>query len=196
MVSGKASAAVLVVCFALTAVLIIPLARRLPPWVDFEIVLGMWWVVWAVALAVLLYRGSRLSDDHVHRGPRDWLAPFRSDRPSEKKSSDWWWPDPTWLVPDSEGCLIVLAIILAVVIALVGIWLLIEIVIPALAFVAYFLIRGMLARVTNDKHGCQGSVVRSVLWGSLWATLYTLPFALLVWLVHFVHMKPGPPLAQ
>ena len=95
-------------------------------------------------------------------------------------------------MPDSEGCLIVLGVILAVVIALVGIWLLIEIVIPALAFVAYFLIREMLARVTNDEHSCQGSVVRAVLWGSLWATVYTLPFALLVWLVHFVHMKPGP----
>ena len=66
-----------------------------------------------------------------------------------------------------------------------------EIVIPALAFVAYFLIRGMLARITNDQHGCQGNLVRATLWGSLWATAYTLPFALLVWLVHFVHMKPG-----
>jgi len=128
----------------------------------------------------------------VLRGPRDWLAPFRPVKPSERRSSDWWWPDLIWLVPDSEGCLIALGIILALVIALVGIWFLIEIVIPALAFVAYFLIRGMLATVTNDKHDCQGSLVRAALWGSLWATAYTLPFALLVWLVHLVHMKPVP----
>jgi hypothetical protein len=95
-------------------------------------------------------------------------------------------------MPDGEGCLIALGIILALVITLVGLWLLIEIVIPALAFVAYFLVRGMLAMVTNDKHGCQGSFIRATLWGALWATVYTLPFALLVWLVHLVQMKPWP----
>jgi hypothetical protein len=41
------------------------------------------------------------------RGPRDWLAPFRNKRPSEKKSSDWW-PWWIWATPDGEGCLIVL----------------------------------------------------------------------------------------
>jgi hypothetical protein len=119
------------------------------------------------------------------------LAPFRKDRPSEKKSTDWlpWW---ALLIPDGEGCLIALGIIVALVIALVGIWFLIEIVIPALAFVAYLLIRGMLARVANDSHSCEGSLGRATLWGALWATVYTLPFALLVWLVHLVHMKPGP----
>jgi hypothetical protein len=191
MVSGRVSAGVLVICLALTAVLIIPLARRFPPWIDFEIVLGGWWLVWVIAIAILLYRGSRISDNHVLRGPRDWLAPFRRNRPFENKSTDWW----PWLIsgtPDVEGCLIVLGIILALVIVLVGIWFLIEILIPALAFVAYFLIRGMLAQVTNDRHRCQGSVIRATLWGSLWATVYTLPFGLLVWLVHLVHMKPGP----
>jgi len=101
-VSGKASAAILVACLALTAVLIIPLARRFPPWIDFEIVLVGWWLVWVIALAILLYRGSQITDDHAHRGPRDWLAPFRKNRPSEKELSDWpWW---IWAVPDGEGC--------------------------------------------------------------------------------------------
>src|SRR6266852_3935566 len=106
-VSGKVSAGILVACLALTSVLIIPLARRFPPWIDFEIVLVGWWLVWVVALATLLYRGSQISDDHVHSGPRDWLAPFRKPWPSEKKSTDrfpWW----IWLMPDGEGCLIAL----------------------------------------------------------------------------------------
>jgi hypothetical protein len=190
-ISGKVSAAILVACLALTAVLIIPLARHFPPWIDFEIVLVGWWLVWVIALAILLYRGSQISDDHAHRGPRDWLAPFRNKRPSEQKSSDWgpWW---IWGIPDGEGCLIALGIILALIIILVGLWLLIEIVIPALAFVAYVLIRGMLARITNDKHGCQGSLIRASWWGALWATVYILPFGLLVWFVHLVHMKLGP----
>ena len=38
--SGKASAAWLVVCFGLTAVLI-PMVLRLPRWVEFEIVLAL-----------------------------------------------------------------------------------------------------------------------------------------------------------
>jgi 4-hydroxybenzoate polyprenyltransferase len=188
-ISGKASAAIVVACLALTSVLIIPLARRFPPWIDFEIVLVGWWLVWVVTLAILLYQGRLISDDHVHRGPRDWLASLRKPWPPEKKSSDWW---PWWILSGPEGCLIVLGIILALIIILVGLWLLIEIVIPALAFVAYVLIRGMLARVTNDKHSCQDSFVRAMLWGSLWATVYILPFGLLVWFVHFVHMKFGP----
>jgi hypothetical protein len=170
-------------------VLIIPLARHFPPWIDFEIVLGGWWLVWVVALTTLLYRGSRVSDDHVLKGPRDWLAPFRRQGSSTKEPRDWWfWP--IWFLPDGEACLIVLGIILALVIALAGIWFLIEIAIPALAFFAYFLVRGMLAQVTNDKHGCQGSPIRATLWGAFWATIYTFPFGVLVWLVHFVHLKP------
>jgi hypothetical protein len=39
--SGKASAVWLVVCFGLTAVLV-PMALRLPLWLDFEIVLAVW----------------------------------------------------------------------------------------------------------------------------------------------------------
>ncbi len=188
-VSGKVSAGILVACLVLTAVLIIPLARRFPPWIDFEIVLAGWWLVWVVALAILLYRGSRISDDHALRGPRDWLAPFRKHGPSQDQLTDW-----SWLLAQAgpEGCLIVLGIILSLVIALAGMWFLIELVIPALAFFAYFLVRGMLAQVTNDKHGCQGSLVQATLWGALWATIYTVPFAVVVWLVHFVHLKPGP----
>src|SRR4029077_9025632 len=110
LVSGKVSAGILVACLTLTAVLIIPLAKRFPPWIDFEIVLVGWWFVWVVALTLLLYRGNRISDDHELRGPRDWLAPFRNNRPSLEDlvdSSPWW---PIWL-PDGEGCLIFLGII-------------------------------------------------------------------------------------
>ena len=43
--SGKASAAWLIVCFGLTA-LLIPMVLRLPRWVEFELVLALWWAVW------------------------------------------------------------------------------------------------------------------------------------------------------
>lgn len=190
MVSGKSSAAILALCFVLTAVLVVPLARKFPPWVDFEIVVGLWWVVWAVALAILLHGGHRITDDHVMGQPRNWLAGLGGGDKSEKKqaSSDGW---PWWLWLDfgeaGEGCLIAIGIVLAVIVAFIGIWLLVEVVIPALAFVTYFLIRGMLARVANDQHGAESSWPRAIFWGALWATVYTVPLAFLVWLVHYVH---------
>ncbi len=59
-------------------------------------------------------------------------------------------------------------------------------------FLLYFVSRGMLARVVNDRRHCRGSVGRSVLWGLAWATVYTLPLAAAVWFVHFVHQRGRP----
>ena len=59
--SGKASAACLVAFFLATG-LLIPGVVRLPLWIDFEIVLAIWWLGWLVVLAVLLYRGQRVTD--------------------------------------------------------------------------------------------------------------------------------------
>ncbi|HZP82104.1 MAG TPA: hypothetical protein VFB21_10725 [Chthonomonadaceae bacterium] len=65
-------------------------------------------------------------------------------------------------------------------------WLLIEFVIPAVAFLLYWLIRRMLSRAVNDKRDCQGRLLRSLSWGAFWASLYTAPLALLVWALHLV----------
>ena len=45
----------------------------------------------------------------------------------------------------------------------------------------------MLAKVANDDHGCEGSMLRSAGWGGLWATVYIAPLAVLMWLVHLLH---------
>jgi hypothetical protein len=37
------------------------------------------------------------------------------------------------------------------------------------------------------QHHCRNSPPRAVLWGLLWATVYTAPLAFLVWVVHVVH---------
>ncbi len=187
LVSGKTSTAVLVACLVLTALLILPLARRFPPWIDVEIVLGLWWLVWVMVLTRLLYSGSRVTDDHTLGEPRNWWSAWSNSSPRERGSGlpDWGW----WFVPvfDFEGCLLGLGVILALGLVLVGLWLFIEIVIPGLAFVMYVFIRGMLARAANDEHGCRDHLPRAVLWGMLWATVYTAPLALLVWLVHVLH---------
>jgi hypothetical protein len=179
-VSGKASAAVIVVCLVLTALIIIPLAGyfRLPPWIRVELLLAFWWLIWIIALARLLYTGRRVSDDHTLGAPRSWFGnPFKTS----SGGSSWAGID---VVPDVEGCVIVLGIILALIVAVIGFWFLIEIAIPGIAFLLYLLVRGMLARVANDDHGCQGRLARALRWGCLWATIYMAPLALLVWLSH------------
>ena len=75
--------------------------------------------------------------------------------------------------------------------AVIAFWFLIEVAIPAVAFLLYFIVRGMLARVANDDHGCQGRLPRALTWGCVWAGLYMAPLAFLVWLGHvFLAGKP------
>jgi hypothetical protein len=61
---------------------------------------------------------------------------------------------------------------------------LVELVVPALFFSTYVLVRGALARVANDDHGCEGSLARAAGWGALWATVYIAPLGLLVFALH------------
>src|SRR3954464_5384620 len=75
MVSGKASAAALLGCFALTATLI-PVTLHMPVWIDVEFILLGWWFLWAGALPYLLYQGLRVSDDHQLPPPRNWFSAF------------------------------------------------------------------------------------------------------------------------
>jgi hypothetical protein len=189
--SGKASAAWLVLCFGLTAILI-PMTVRLPRWVDFELVLALWWAIWLSVLTYLLYTGQRVADDHQMHEPRSW---FSSEKPKQKEkkkdSNSGWWDGFIWgsLVGDSEavafGCLFVIGLIL-----LVGlVWFLIEIAIPVVLFLLYFVTRGMLARVVNDRHRCRGQLGRALAWGFVWATVYTAPLAGAVWFVHYVHQR-------
>src|SRR5438552_5512143 len=121
LVSGKTSAAVLLACFALTSLIIFPLKGWLPLWVDVEILLGVWWVVWMAALAHFLHSGRRITDDHAMGAPRNWLSIFSRGKTSSSQSSSdggWWWLD-FGDVADIEGCAVLIAIILAVIVAFI-----------------------------------------------------------------------------
>lgn len=199
--SGKASAAFLVGIF-LVAALLIPAVFRLRLWIEFEIVLAVWWLGWLVTLTVLLYRGQRVTDDHQIGQPRNWLAGLKGDSSSEpakepgtvdirKKgsgSSSWGsWGGGGDIGPiDGEGCVWVLGIIAALVVAFFLLWFLIEIAIPVVVFLLYALAHNMLAAVVNDRHRCRGNLGRALVWALAWATLYTAPLAVLVWFVHYV----------
>jgi hypothetical protein len=181
-VSGKASALVLTLCFALAAGLVLPLDAQLglPTWVRVETVLAGCWFVWVVALTSVLYHGQQVSHDHEMKAPRNWASAFKGvslghvgDLAAVGEGC-------------GEGCLWVVAVVGAVLIAFVGFWFLIEVAIPGVAFIVYFLIRGMLARVANDEHGCAGRFGRALAWGGLWATIYMAPLALLTWVGHLI----------
>jgi hypothetical protein len=206
--SGKASAAWLVICFALTAVLI-PMAFRLPHWVEFEIVLAVWWAIWLGVLTRLLFTGHRVTDDHQLGEPRNWFTSGQA-KPKEvanrdrtekgpweaKKDADRaWWDGFFWGSLSSSGDVAagceplayVLLVILALVLLLGAIWFVFEVAIPVVLFLLYVLARGMLAQVINDRHHCRGRLGRALAWGTLWATVYTAPLAGAVWFVHHVY---------
>jgi hypothetical protein len=190
-VSGKASAAWLVACFALTAALI-PTAVRLPLWIDFEIVLAVWWLVWAGVLTRLLYLGWHVSDDHRLGTPRTWFGSGSgSGGRTRRTSSSGWFDLGFWDLSGGEGCVWVLGLVLAVVVLLGAAWFVVEVAVPLVAFLLYWTVRGMLAAVLNDDHRCQGRLAAAAGRGLLWATVYTAPLAGVVWLVHHFHAARG-----
>jgi hypothetical protein len=188
LVSGVTSAIVLVLCFGVTA-LLIPFAVRQKPWIDAEIVCAAWWLIWIVGLSILLYTGHRISDDYRPGQPRNWftwLGDRAEDMPGATHFSSGCWWFPIDALTGGEGCLAILVVIVALLVILSAAWFLIEIAFPVVGFAVYFLVRGMVGAVVNDRHGCEKSLPRAIGWGTLWATLYTAPLALLVFLVHLL----------
>jgi hypothetical protein len=187
LLSGKASAFVLTVCFAVAAgvVLLIDAPLGLPVWVRVETALATCWLVWVSALTAVLYQGRRVSHDHTMATPRNWFGNLF-------QGPSWGdFADVAWLGEGcGEGCAVALGVVAAVFIAVVGFWFLIEVAIPGIAFIIYFLIRGMLARVANDDHCCTGRFGRALAWAALWATVYMAPLALLTWVGHLIVVKP------
>jgi hypothetical protein len=193
--SGKATAAWLVAAFFLAG-LVIPSFLPFRLWIDVEIVLGVWWLVWLIVLTRMLYMGQRVSADHQLGAPRNWLAkapeekkdPLDIRKKPSRSSSGWW--DFFYFSPgpvDGEGCLVLLGIIIGVILLVGFVWFLIEIAIPVVAFLLYVAVRGMLAHVINDRHRCRGSLVPALAWAFVWATAYTAPLALVVWFVHYAN---------
>ncbi|MFO0930157.1 MAG: hypothetical protein U0736_24550 [Gemmataceae bacterium] len=187
--SGKVSAFWLVCCFALTAALI-PMALHLPRWVEFEIVLAAWWVIWLIVLTWLLYTRQRVTDDHTLREPRNWLSGMGEVNPlaNYPSGNPYYWG--SFDVVEAEGCLYILGFLLALVALFFVAWFVVEVAVPLVLFVMYFVTRGMLAAVINDRHHCTGRLARSFGWAMLWATAYTAPLALVVWTVHYFHQRP------
>jgi hypothetical protein len=187
--SGKWSVVALVVCFVVTG-LIVPAAVRMPRWVEVELVVAAWWAVWVGGLTYLLHSTCGVSDDATAPSGPSWLRrSSKTTRPAGGADG----PDGCWHLADpgcldlsiaGEGCGQAVLIIAGVVLIFFGLSLLVELLIPGLAFLMYVLVRGMLARAVAGRDDCQGNLLRSAIWGTFWATLYTLPLALAVWGIH------------
>lgn len=171
-VSGKWTVIWLLVCAAVSG-LLIPLILRKPLWVEFELVVAVWWLLSGMLLTKLLYRGERVADDHRQHSPRDWFNLKHAG------TSDLSGCGPGI---DGEGCLVLVGLL----IALLLVWLLIELLIPVVFFLLYFLIRGMLVHAAHNRPRCRGHLSMSVGCGFFWATIYTTPLAGVVWLVHVI----------
>jgi hypothetical protein len=87
---------------------------------------------------------------------------------------------------DLEGCAGVFIGAVLVVAAVVATWFVIELALPAVFFLLYWVVIRAIARVANDRHRCERNLGRSIAWGGLWAAVYTLPLGLVVWAVHWI----------
>lgn len=63
-VSGLWTSVLLLGCMG-AAALAVPWLLHFPKWIEAEAVIAIWWTMWCIILTLLLYRGWRLSDDHV-----------------------------------------------------------------------------------------------------------------------------------
>jgi hypothetical protein len=176
-VSGRWTAVVSLACMGLVLVAL-PSLVHLPRWIEIELVFALWWVGASIALTALLYRGIRISNDHVLAAPRfEW--PARTKHSKATTDDRLWWIDLVTLGEATIGIALLAAIFAAS-------FLLVELVVPTLFFLVYLLVRGAIARVTNDDHDCTGRLPLALGWGTLWATVYTLPLALTVCGFHWI----------
>lgn len=173
--SARTTALVMLGAFVLAA-LLVPGALRLPRWIEAELVLAAWWAIVGTTLATLLYRGYRLEDDYAH-----FVSP-RPRRSSKSRLPDL--GDLSGCGDAGEGC-VGAAVAIVLVITLFGLsWLVVELVLPVVFLLAYGLFLRAIARVANDRHGCEGALGRALVRGWAWASLYVAPLALLVWVAH------------
>ena len=177
--SGKATALAMTAAFVVSAA-VLPIGLRLPRWVEFELVLAVWWLGMAGLASVLLFKGWRLAEDHRLAIELPSLGQSAASGPGKKSQGGW--ADPG--CSDLGGCGEAFIIVLVLAVAAIAAWLVVEIVLPVLVFAVYYLVVKSLARVARDLHGCEARLARSLFWGSVWGTLYLAPLSGLVWMVH------------
>lgn len=172
--SGQMTVLITVMLMALIAGAI-PTLLTLPRWVEWELVMGGWWLVWTGIFTVLLFRGWRIADDmpDLRKGKSPSSGSGKSLLDGIGDLGDPGCADP-------EGCAVAILFLVALAVALMLAWVLVELVLPVVIAAAYWLMVRALTRVANDHHDCEGHFGRAVGWAALWALAYTAPLALVI----------------
>jgi hypothetical protein len=181
--SGKATALTIAASFLVSAGLVSK-SLHFSRWIEAEMVLGAWWLITASTLAILLYRGFRLRNDYAYALPGvSGGAPtsIGLGRATERsKLRHVGRAAAEFLDFDVDGFILVAFVALSFGAA----WLFVEVLAPILFSAIYWLLMRAIGRVANDGHHCEHHVVKAAGWGTLWASIYLLPLALLTWIAH------------
>jgi hypothetical protein len=177
LVSRKPIVLIVGLCFLVSAVLI-PVSLHLNRWIEVELVLAVWWLIWFVVMSWLLYEGHAIQDDAEFARPGiKWGGDFLDSAVSAG--------DLGCLIGD--GCGEAGLAVVGIVLLLIGVALLIEFIFPAIALLLLASIGGMFARAVNDTHDCEGRIGRSLFWAFAWATLYIGPIAaVVIWVSNYL----------
>lgn len=173
--SGKLTALLLIACLAVAAT-VLPLAAHLPHWIEFELVLGIWWVVWWIILGWVLFHRIEVEDDAEMPGG-GWATRHLGE---------------LYPAADGVGCLSSLAcgeiglVIWVGLLLLLGLWLIVELLIPGIAFLLYLAVRAMLRQAARWHERCEGNPGASMFWAAAWSTVYLSPIGLVIWGVQWI----------
>src|SRR6185436_19635838 len=128
---------------------------------------GLWWLIVTLTLTTLLYRGFRLRDDYVYFLPWDRPAPHsetgKARQEKKEPSGGGGWSgcldgcsigDGCSGV-DGEGCVGALVIGAALAVALGAAWVFVELAMPLVFFLMYWLLMRAIGRVAKDRHDAQ-----------------------------------------
>lgn len=182
-VSRKPIVLIVGLCFLASAILI-PVSLHLNRWVEVELVLAVWWLVWFVVMSWLLYEGHAVDDDiHVPK-TKGALTKTTAGEAGGCLVDAGCAPG---CFPIDAGCGEFGVAIIAGFLLLIGVVFLIELLFPAIALLLLASIGGMFARAVNDTHDCEGRVGRSLFWAFAWATLYIGPVAaVVIWVSNYL----------
>jgi len=183
-ISATWTVVAILACSVLTATAL-PLLFAMPRWIEIEIVLGTWWLVWAVVLGVLAHRGQPLDRDFALGSEPKPANPARVAAPAvEPKKSRWSWLDVLGCASDGEGLVLFVVGAAIVGLAIVASTIVVDFAAPLLFLVAFTGVQIALRRSLAAKH--RGQKLKSAAHGLAWATCYVAPLAAVVGVVHVV----------
>lgn len=185
-ISASWTVVAILACSVLTATALPPLFA-MPRWLEIEVVLGTWWIVWAVVLGVLAHRGQPLDRDFSLGFSKPSANTTRAHarapaaEPSQFRLR---WLDVLGCASDGEGLVLFVVGAVIVGLAIVASTIVVDFAAPLLFLVAFTGVQIALRRSLAANH--RGQKLRSAAHGVAWATCYMAPLAAVVGLVHAV----------